>query len=125
MRSSGRAAAGAVLAIVLGLSAAAGAAPLYTLLDLGTLNPAEPENYSHAYDVNELGQVVGSSNNSEGRSEAFRTAPNAPINPLTDGLGTLGGLRRGSEAFAINDRGQVVGWVTEPNPPNDTPHAYF
>jgi hypothetical protein len=35
-----RAAAGAVVAVMLGLPSAAAAAPLYTLLDLGTLNPA-------------------------------------------------------------------------------------
>jgi probable HAF family extracellular repeat protein len=119
-----RAAAAAVFAVTLALPPAAGAAPLYTLLDLGTLNPALTDNPTDAYDVNELGQVVGSSFNSEGRQEAFRTAPNARINPLTDGLGTLGGRLRASSARGINDQGQAVGSVNEPTPPNDTPRAY-
>jgi probable HAF family extracellular repeat protein len=46
------------------------------------------------------------SRNDADRREAFRTAPGAPINPATDGLGTLGG---NSIARAINTHGQVVG----------------
>jgi probable HAF family extracellular repeat protein len=39
---------------------------------------------------------------------AFRTAPNAAINPATDDLGTLGGTN--STGVAINTSGQVVGY---------------
>jgi probable HAF family extracellular repeat protein len=38
---------------------------------------------------------------------AFRTAPNQPINPATDDLGTLGG--QNSLAVSINSSGQVIG----------------
>src|SRR5215471_14629400 len=38
---------------------------------------------------------------------AFRTAPNSPINPATDDLGTLGGT--GSDAWGIDTFGQVIG----------------
>ena len=40
---------------------------------------------------------------------AFRTAPNKPINPATDDLGTLRWLVDGRPA-AIDNYGQVVGW---------------
>jgi probable HAF family extracellular repeat protein len=40
-------------------------------------------------------------------TRAFRTAPNSPINPATDDLGTFGGDH--SVARGINDLGQVVG----------------
>jgi probable HAF family extracellular repeat protein len=39
---------------------------------------------------------------------AFRTQPNAPINPATDDLGTLGGDESGADG--IDAGGQVVGW---------------
>jgi probable HAF family extracellular repeat protein len=79
--------------------------------NLGTLSATESgwSTWSEAGGINDLGQVVGTSD-----SHAFRTAPNSPINPATDDLGTLGG----SSSFAggsffpaggINNLGQVVG----------------
>jgi probable HAF family extracellular repeat protein len=63
---------------------------------------------SAGFGINAAGQVVGYSNiPSYFEYHAFRTAPNAAINPGTDDLGTLGGLF--SIAFGINASGQVVG----------------
>src|SRR5206468_4682973 len=81
--------------------------PLDDSNDLGTLSASAPRTVSAAYGVNERGQVAGWSFNSKGQAEAFRTAPNVPIAPSTDGLGTLGG---DSQATAINLQGQVVGY---------------
>jgi probable HAF family extracellular repeat protein len=84
------------------------AAPQYKLLDLGTFGA-----FSIANDINEAGQVVGQSRHPDGRIEAFRTQPNCPINPATDGLGHMGGNPPDSYAEAVNDLGQIIGsgWV--------------
>jgi probable HAF family extracellular repeat protein len=66
--------------------------------DLGTLGGTN----SSALDINDSGQVVGSSYNSSGQTHAFLYQNGA----MTD-LGTLGGTN--SSAYAINDSGQVVG----------------
>jgi probable HAF family extracellular repeat protein len=58
--------------------------------------------------INDLGQVVGNYTTAGGY-EAFRTEPNSPVSPATDSLGTLG--RVASDAYAINDSGEVVGDV--------------
>jgi probable HAF family extracellular repeat protein len=85
----------------------AGAATFYSVLDLGSL---EGSLIGASYDagINDLGQVVGRSPNTFGVSQAFRTAPNSPINPATDNI-----LGDGSQntAGGINNLGQVVGRV--------------
>lgn len=66
---------------------------------LGTLGGS----YSYAYDVNDVGQVVGYSETATGSYHAFSwTAAGGMID-----LGTLGG--DSSVAFSVNDAGQVVG----------------
>jgi len=77
--------------------------------DLGTLGgvPDYRGQASVANAINDKGQVVGNSLTVNGETHAFRTAPNSPINPSTDDLGTLGGGY--SIAKAINNKGRVVG----------------
>ncbi len=77
-----------------------------SFIDLGTLGSSS----SNGNGINNLGQVVGSSDTASGETHAFRTAPNSVINAATDDLGTLGGLF--STATDINDLGQVVGSST-------------
>ncbi|HUU98162.1 MAG TPA: hypothetical protein VM487_20715 [Phycisphaerae bacterium] len=74
------------------------------MIDLGTLGGAN----SYGNDVNSAGQVVGFSNNAQGRHRAFLWEDGE----MTD-LGTLGGLR--SWGTAINEAGLVVGSAELPN----------
>src|SRR3972149_4172664 len=76
---------------------------MHSIMDLGTLGGSA----SGAQGSNNLGQVVGRSSLPSGTLQAFRTAPNSPINRATDDLGTLGGVN--SFAAAINNLGEVVG----------------
>ncbi|MFC3711307.1 PEP-CTERM sorting domain-containing protein [Sphingoaurantiacus capsulatus] len=97
-----------LLAAAAGLAAAhtaatpALAAPTYTLTDIGDL-PGGANN-SQAYGINNLGQVVGSSNGTNGQvgfvwTNGVMTAlPNLP-----------GGNNYNSAARSINDSGQIVG----------------
>jgi probable HAF family extracellular repeat protein len=92
----------AVLSLGAALAAPAAAQPTkYVLTDLGTLGGT----HSAANDINNLGQVTGTSDTASG-SRAYRTAPNSVIKPA-DNLGTLGGAS--SSAERINDSGQVAG----------------
>jgi probable HAF family extracellular repeat protein len=98
----------AVLAVALPLAAQ----PKYVPVDLGTLggNGTAPNNFGsrdQANGINNHGQVTGTSATAAGNPHAFRTGPNASINPATDDLGTLGGTN--STGSAINDAGQVTG----------------
>jgi probable HAF family extracellular repeat protein len=71
------------------------------MLDLGALGGAQSE--SVAYDINNARQVVGTSDTVSGSRHAFLWDRGT----LTD-LGTLAG-DTDSEAYAINDRGEIVG----------------
>src|SRR5262249_38174203 len=88
------------------LSTPCQAQPKYNITDLGSLGPW----WSTADRINSRGQVAGSSPTSSGYAHAFRTRPNAAINPSTDDLGTLGGWS--GQSTGINASGQVVGIST-------------
>ena len=68
------------------------------MTDLGTLGGS----FSIAYSINDIGQVVGRSSNSDGNSHAFLWEDGV----MSD-LGTLGG--RSSKTLDINETGQAVG----------------
>jgi probable HAF family extracellular repeat protein len=95
-------------ALALPLAAGAQVVALkYVVTDLGSLG-STADNATSANGINNAGQVVGTSKLAgDITSRAFRTAPNKPINPATDNLGTLGGSF--STGAAINNVGQVVG----------------
>ena len=80
-----------------------------TMTDLGTLGGA----WSHAYDINDLGQVVGESDIA---SDIWHHAFLWDKGVMTD----IGALARFSAARAINDAGQVVGYS---NTYSDGTHA--
>ncbi len=77
--------------------------PSYSVIDLGSLGGG----YTHASDINALGQVVGQSQPHAGSVHAFIWQTGI----MTD-LGSLGGLSGYASASGINDIGQVVGYAT-------------
>ena len=81
-----------------------GLQPRYALTELGTLGG----NYSHAYAINESGQVVGAASLDDraGRGRAFLWDPWREEKVMRD-LGALAGTRR-SLASGINNRGQII-----------------
>jgi probable HAF family extracellular repeat protein len=74
--------------------------------NLGTLGGFQ----SFAFSINDKGQIVGHSNIASGDSHAFLWLP-SPAYGLPKGMNDLGKLPggTGSEAWGINDKGQIVG----------------
>ena len=71
----------------------------YTAIDLGSLGGT----FNIAYDINEVGQIVGISSLSTGERRAFLWEDG-----VMEDLGTLGGTE--AYAFGINNAGQVSGY---------------
>jgi probable HAF family extracellular repeat protein len=76
--------------------------------DLGTLGGNDEA--THARDIANTGQIVGSSQNDGGETHAFSWIAGA----MTD-LGTLGGTY--STAYGVNEHGQIVGGSRTPDSP--------
>ena len=74
-------------------------------INLGTLGFPD-DDYSNAYDINNLGQIVGISKTVPANSQATLFDPNGSGNNIGLG-GVAGGIQ--SEASAINDSGQIIG----------------
>jgi probable HAF family extracellular repeat protein len=78
----------------------------YSITDLGTLGGSE----SYAMSINDMGQIVGASQTSNGDSQAFLWQGGA----MTD-IGTAAGYNN-SIAIDINNAGQVLGGTTSQAP---------
>jgi probable HAF family extracellular repeat protein len=105
---AGTAAIGLIVFSTLGTDAPHGAAPPYTVIDLGTFGSVQS---AQATDVNDAGQVVGIAG----------TRPFLWQNGTKTDLGTLGSASAGW-AFGLNEAGQVVGHSALTTPPSGS-HA--
>src|SRR5262245_17353898 len=97
----------AILLSAPGSEAPRGAAPPYSLIDLGTFGTVQS---AQAWDVNDAGHVVGIAG-----TRAFLWQ-----NGVKTDLGTLGGSA--SSASALNEAGHIVGFSALTTPPSGT-HA--
>lgn len=95
------------IALAAGLLVAgtASAAPLYQIVDLGTLGGAS----SFALDVNNNRQVTGNANAAAGPSPNLNGFVWSPPSGPMQGIGVLPGSNNFSRGYAINDAGVVVG----------------
>jgi probable HAF family extracellular repeat protein len=71
------------------------------MTDLGTMGGRE----SAAYAINDGGEIIGCSYSASGERRAFLCK-----NRKLKGLGTLGGVIPGGEAYAVNDTNIAAGW---------------
>jgi probable HAF family extracellular repeat protein len=79
-----------------------------TLADLGTLRP-DNQGSGFALGINDLGQVVGQAADENFVQQAFLYLP-SPAYGLPAGMNNLTpNIARGATAFAVNNRGEVVG----------------
>lgn len=91
-----------------------------SVLDLGSLGGIAPPGFGNfAYDLNTLGQAVGTSGTSDGSFHAFFWSPDTRIQDL----GTISG-DVASVGLAINDVGDIGG-VSFPADPNASPRAFL
>jgi len=94
----------AILALMFSISGASPVlAAVYMLIDLGTLGGSNSGDISatNAVAINEIGQVIGSSETAGGEIHAFVWENGLMTDLILDGTG--------SDAIAINGAGQVVG----------------
>jgi probable HAF family extracellular repeat protein len=71
----------------------------WTMTDLGTLGGTD---FSFAADINDLGEIVGSTFDQQGRQRAF-------VWTVGEGMRDLGSLTQSAVAFRINNSGTVIG----------------
>jgi probable HAF family extracellular repeat protein len=90
--------------------------------DLGTLGGNE----SLAAGLNDLDQLVGYAQIATGQTNGFIWIPNGTgsvTNSQMKSLGTLGGAV--SEAYAVNNAGQITGYSDVPGHPSTQQHAFL
>lgn len=96
----------ALVFLVLIASSPAGAEGIYTITDLGTLNP--DDQFCQAFGINDYGQVAGFCLTLNGSTHAFLWTPDTP-NGTTGQMIDLGQSEFGiGGGFKVNDYGQVL-----------------